>query len=97
MKKTKQTTDTPMNDERVLAPVYDKSVAISNVSKTCKQILKLTDYDLKCCEEMAQEQIEYTHPLKMGKAQRLYQTGNNNMRIIEALKNLQEIIKSGKP
>ena len=72
----------------------DRDASIKRVFQVCKQVLKLSIDDLNCCREMAKEQIEYTHPLKNGKAYRLSCIGENNMRIISLLKKLQKTIKN---
>lgn len=76
--------------------VKDKSTSINDVGKICKAILKLTDYDFACVEEMAKEQMEYFHPLKNGTAQKLNKTGENNTKIIMALRKLKVLIENGK-
>lgn len=75
----------------------DSNASINRVGKVCKDIIKLTENDFACVEKMAKEQQEYIHPLKYAKANKLNNTGDNNMKVIMALKTLQKLILAGKP
>ncbi len=71
--------------------------SIQKVNKVCKDILKLSEVDIEEAEKMAQEQIEYIHPLKYAKASKFHKMGNNNKKILTALKNLRTLIIDSKP
>lgn len=77
--------------------IEDSNASINRVGKVCKDIIKLTENDFACVEKMAKEQQEYIHPLKYAKANKLNNTGDNNMKVIMALKTLQKLILAGKP
>ena len=68
--------------------------SIQKVNKVCKAVKNLTEEDFKAVLDMAKEQTEYTHPLKMATASKLNDTGNHNYRVIEALQNLKTVIES---
>lgn len=68
--------------------------SIQKVNKVCKAVKNLTEEDFKAVLDMAKEQAEYIHPLKMATASRLNDTGDHNFRVIEALQNLKTVIES---
>lgn len=68
--------------------------SIQKVNKVCKAVKNLTEEDFKAVLDMAKEQTEYIHPLKMATASKLNDTGNHNFRVIEALQNLKTVIES---
>jgi hypothetical protein len=69
--------------------------SIRKVNSICKSVLKLTDDDFTAVCDIAKEQSDYSHPLKMGTAARINDLGSHNQRVIAALKNLQDVIKAG--
>lgn len=68
--------------------------SIQKVNKVCKAVKNLTEEDFKAVLNMAKEQTEYIHPLKMATASKLNDTGDHNFRVIEALQNLKTVIES---
>lgn len=68
--------------------------SIQKVNKVCKTVKNLTEDDFKAVLNMAKEQSEYVHPLKMATASKLNDTGNYNLKVIEALQNLKTVIES---
>lgn len=68
--------------------------SIQKIDKICKTIKSLTNEDFEAVLDMAKEQSEYIHPLKMATAMRLNNTGDYNFKVIEALKNLKTVIES---
>lgn len=68
--------------------------SIQKVNKVCKAVKNLTEEDFKAVLDMAKEQTEYIHPLKMATASKLNDTGDHNFRVIEALQNLKTVIES---
>lgn len=68
--------------------------SIEKVNKVCKAVKNLTEKDFKAVLNMAKEQSEYTHPLKMATASKLNDIGKYNFKVIEALKNLKTIIEN---
>jgi hypothetical protein len=68
--------------------------SIQKVNKVCKAVKNLTEEDFKAVLDMAKEQTEYIHPLKMATASRLNDTGTHNFKVVEALQNLKAVIES---
>jgi hypothetical protein len=68
--------------------------SIQKVNKICKAVKNLTEEDFKAVLDMAKEQSEYVHPLKMATASKLNDTGDYNSKVIEALQNLKNVIES---
>ena len=68
---------------------------ISKVNNLCQKILLLTDEEIGECEEMANKQYAYNHPLKCATAGRYHDLGEHNLKVIIALKYLREVIKEG--
>jgi hypothetical protein len=68
--------------------------SIQKVNKVCKAVKNLTEEDFKAVLDMAKEQTEYIHPLKMATASKLNDTGDHNFKVIEALQNLKTVIES---
>jgi hypothetical protein len=67
--------------------------SIQKVDKVCRAVKALTPEDFEAVLQMAKEQAEYIHPLKMATASRLQDAGNYNLKVIKALKNLKKIIE----
>jgi len=65
---------------------------MKNLHTICKRVLKITDAELDAAEAEAQRQVGYTHPLRMGHAQRVVQAGRHNLRVISALRLLKKEI-----
>lgn len=72
-----------------------KRDGIKEINKVCKAVLELTDADFEQVKIMAKEQSNYVHPLKNATAQKLHRLGDHNIRVINALYTLREIIKKG--
>lgn len=68
--------------------------SIQKVNKVCRAVKNITEEDFKVVLDMAKEQTEYIHPLKMATASKLNDTGDHNLRVIEALQNLKAVIES---
>ena len=68
---------------------------IKEIEKVCIAVMKLKDSDFVTTEAMYTEQLEYTHPFKHGTANRQHRLGEHNRKVIEALKNLREVISAG--
>lgn len=68
---------------------------IKEINKVCKAVLKLTDADFEQVKLMAEGQINYLSPLKPATSSSQHQLGEHNTRVLNALRSLQEIIKSG--
>ena len=66
--------------------------SIEKVNRLCKSVLKLTDEDLSAVEQMAQEQSGYINPLKNAKQAKINGLGNQNQRVLIALKNLRRVL-----
>ena len=68
---------------------------VKEIEKICKNILKLQDEDFVLIDEIVQDQCNYSHPLKMATVRQQHDLGEYNDRVMVALKNLQEVLKSG--
>lgn len=67
------------------------------INEIRKLITSLTDEDFEELQEMAEEQANYVHPLKMATAQRIREAGEYNKKVIPVLKELRDIFIEGKP
>ena len=72
-----------------------KRDGIEKINKICENVLRLTDSDFEQVRIMAEEQSNYTHPLKNATAQKQHKLGDHNTRVINALYTLREVIKGG--
>ena len=72
-----------------------KAESVSKGYRICSDGLELTDKDLLAVEKMAEEQINYVHPLKNGKADGINKKGKHNMNVLLALRALKKAIESG--
>jgi hypothetical protein len=68
---------------------------INEINKVCKAILKLQENDFVEMRKVALEQYEYTHPLKQATAHWQHELGCHNIRVLDALENLQKVIIEG--
>lgn len=65
---------------------------MKKLNTICKSVLKVTDEDFKNANQIADEQIQYFHPMKNGKAAKINDTGRRNKAVIAKLKELQELL-----
>lgn len=70
--------------------------SISKVNKICKSILKLTDEDFETVRNMANDQLNYIHPLKGAKQLKINKTGEYNYQVLAILKTLRQTITNHK-
>ena len=68
---------------------------IKEVNEVCIAVLSLTDADFGAVREMITEQGNYTHPLKNGTANKYHELSRHNMRVINALQHLQDVLNEG--
>lgn len=68
---------------------------IKEIEKICRAILKLQDNDFVEMRKVALQQYEYTHPLKQATAHWQHELGCHNIKILDALENLQKILSDG--
>jgi hypothetical protein len=68
----------------------------NSIYKICKDILKITTKEFKEVSEMALNQAGYIHPLKQATQSRVVNAGKNNLKIIELLMELQDVIKKNR-
>lgn len=66
------------------------------VNSICRSIANLTDEELTAAKNEILEQVNYTHPLKMGTAAIITAAGRNNMDALRCLIELRDIILRGK-
>lgn len=68
---------------------------VKEIEKVCKAVLKLQYEDFIAMDKVAQEQIEYMHPLKMATANWQHELGEHNKRVMVALRNLHKVLRDG--
>lgn len=73
------------------------SKQIQKISKVCASVLKITDEDFNEAQKMAEEQINYLHPLKIATQRKYNKMGRNNLKAIILLKDLKRTIEDNKP
>lgn len=71
-----------------------KDNGIDKINKICFSVAKLTASDFEEVRAMAKEQASYTHPLKNATAGKYQELGNHNIKVLDALQNLQTVIKN---
>lgn len=59
-----------------------------------QKTLSITDAEFEYLDYVAKEQAEYTHPLKCETQAKYNELGDYNYRLIAALKNLQDVLKT---
>lgn len=64
------------------------------IHRICLAIKRLSESDFTDIEKLAEEQSNYTHPLKHGTANKLNDLGEYNQRVIRQLKLLMETIQN---
>lgn len=68
---------------------------IDKINKICKAVLKLSDEDFEQVKQMVQGQSNYINPLKPATSERQQKLGDYNTRVLNAMRDLREIIKKG--
>ena len=68
---------------------------IEKINKVCAAVLKLTDADFDQAKGMAEGQSNYLNPLKPATSHRQNQLGDHNIRVLNALRVLREVISGG--
>lgn len=61
----------------------------------CMDILSISDAEFGKAEEIVRRQREYIHPFRMATVKRLNELGEFNTKVISAMRDLRELIKSG--
>ncbi len=67
---------------------------MSNIHTLCKKIARLTDAEIAGVERIAQQQMDYMHPLKMATAGKTQATGKKNMECLKRLRELRDLLNS---
>lgn len=63
----------------------------------CRKILKVTDAEIEELRLMAQEQLIYTHPLKMGTAANQHRLGSHNIAMLDLIVKMRDAMKANVP
>jgi hypothetical protein len=71
-----------------------KNTGIEKIAMICFSVAELTDSDFGEARAMAKKQASYTHPLKNSTAKKYQDLGDHNTRVLDALQNLQTVIKN---
>ncbi len=66
----------------------------SNIHTICKKISRITDAEIAGVEKIAQQQMNYIHPLKMASATKVHNTGVKNLECLKKLRELRDLLKS---
>lgn len=61
----------------------------------CIAVAQITDAEVQELREIAQEQLDYNHPLKMATTAKQNALGRHNMDVLDALLKLKEVIEGG--
>lgn len=69
--------------------------AVSKINGICKKVLSITDEEFAEMEEVAQNQLDYNHPMKMATAGWQRRLGEHNMAVLKGLRDLRETIRKG--
>lgn len=65
---------------------------VKSVNKVLKLAIKLPDDAIKETEQLAKDQANYTHPLKLATQGKINLKGKNNLFILQKLRELREAI-----
>lgn len=67
----------------------------NRINQLCMDILSISDAEFGKAEEIVRRQREYIHPFRMATVKRLNELGEFNTKVIAAMRDLRELIKSG--
>lgn len=67
----------------------------NRINQLCMDILSISDAEFGKAEEIVRRQREYIHPFRMATVKRLNELGEFNTKVISAMRDLRELIKSG--
>lgn len=73
--------------------IYDENS--NKIFGICIAVTQITDAEVQELREIAQEQLDYNHPLKMATTAKQNALGRHNMAVLDALLKLKEVIESG--
>lgn len=68
---------------------------MKTILSVCKKVLTITDEEFARADEVAREQLEYTHPLKMATTGKQRALGDHNTRVLAKLRELRDVIREG--
>jgi hypothetical protein len=68
------------------------SKVIDNISKLCTKIAIISEPEFAEVTKMAEDQINHSHPLKMGTAAKINEIGKKNMEIIEYMRKIKKAV-----
>lgn len=68
---------------------------MKNIMKLAKLAKNVTNEELGDATAMAQDQLDYINPLKNGTAMRQHALGEYNMKVINKIRELRDVITSG--
>lgn len=66
-----------------------------DVLTLCRNAAHVSDEELAELEKVANEQVNYMHPLKHGTQAKQNALGRYNLRVIAAVRNLRDLIVAG--
>lgn len=67
----------------------------NKIYKICKDVLKITDDEVAEIREIANGQLEYSHPLKMATVRKQHTLGEHNNKVLDKLLELKAVIEEG--
>ena len=62
------------------------------INKVCRLVMRLKDEDFLEMEGVIRSQLGYSHPFKMATAKKQHELGEHNKGVLDALKNLKDLI-----
>lgn len=74
----------------------EKRDVVKEIFKISKIVLSITDEEFEELEAMAQEQCDYINPLKCATTARQHALGEHNKKMVACLRELKNILLSGK-
>ena len=67
----------------------------NRINKICKNIIAITDEEIKEMEGICEQQINYMSPLKMATTRKQNELGRYNQKVLDKLIDLRKLIKAG--
>jgi len=71
--------------------------ALEECNRISRRVIALTDEHIAGMTRAAQRQVSYKHPSKLRKQAEINDCGRHNLRVVEALENLRDVIAAGAP
>lgn len=66
---------------------------MQKLTMVCDLLLQATDADFQEAEKLANECVNYTHPLRLERASKINQEGKHDLLILQKMKELRTLIE----